>query len=145
MKRASFDYKVLAMISITGTELGRLIALSRLHYDGKCRAAGMQGGFLYGMCNQWACHVASIIKGIPIRWECPASLDEDLKQGIPDEQKRMSVEVTLTWSELDLLAKIGEGEEFYCQNGKTPMMLTMQFQGIMRECVEEYTRINPTV
>lgn len=143
MRRTGFDYRVMATVSITGAELGRLMTLSRLHYDGKCRAARESGGLLYGLCNQWAMHNDKQVS--------PAFLDEALQDKAPNQScgadLLLPVEVLLTFAELDLLAKIGEGEQFYCRGGDkspTSMMLTMQFRGVMHECNAEYTRINPS-
>jgi len=139
MKRTGFDYRILATISITGAELGRLMTLSRLHYDGKCRAARENGGLLCGLCNQWIFHNDGEKK------LSPSLLDESLQDKEPAPKSYgvdllLSVEVTLTFAELDLLAKIGEGEQFY--NSPAPMMLTMQFRGLMHECENEHHRIN---
>ena len=147
MKRTGFDYRILATFTITGAELGRLITLSRLHYDGLCRMAGVQGGFLYGLCNQWAFHNADKNRSVFCHWESPASLDE-AKSEMTQAELALSTEVSVSTRELDILAKIGEGEQFYCHGGDNapkPMMLTMQFVGMLRECVDEFNRISPPV
>lgn len=154
MKRTGFDYRILATFTITGAELGRLITLSRLHYDGLCRMAGVQGGFLYGLCNQWAFHNADKNKSVFCHWESPASLDEHAnpraKAVMSAEELALSTEVSVSSRELDILAKIGEGEQFYCHSwtpsgddAPKPMMLTMQFVGMLRECAAEFNRISP--
>jgi len=151
MKRISFDYIVKAVISITGAELGRLMTLSRLHYDGKCRAAREHGGFLYGLCNQWIMHNHDRFVDFP-RFEfardlSPFALDESGSFTELRGLLNLDVEITLTPFE------IGELESMYC-SGSVPvptrsMNLTSQFTGILVECSVEYDRIvepivNPT-
>ena len=40
--------KPIFLFSLTGEQLGLLIALSKAHYDSTCRAASERGGFIYG-------------------------------------------------------------------------------------------------
>lgn len=55
-------------LALTREDLEPLFILSQHHYDGVCRAAGVQGGFLYGWRNQVSAHV-------------PANSDSPLCQG----------------------------------------------------------------
>lgn len=82
MKHTGFDYEVSVMVTMTGNEVTHLMGLASRHYDRKCRAAGEQGGFLYGFMNHW-------------------SLGEDMT--LNDE-----IELSMTGHELGTLGKICE-------------------------------------
>lgn len=46
-----FAYAVSAQVIFSRAEVASLLELSASHYDGKCKAAGKLGGFLYGINN----------------------------------------------------------------------------------------------
>jgi hypothetical protein len=52
MKSAGFAYKVHVEVVLTTKETSHLMELSERHYDGVCRCAGRQGGFLFGLNNR---------------------------------------------------------------------------------------------
>lgn len=81
MKLTGFDYDVIALVTMSGYEVARLIKLSGDHYDGKCQAAGKVGGFLYGFMNHWS-----------------------------DDQLDEEIELSMTGHELGTLGKISEQE-----------------------------------
>lgn len=115
MKLTEFDYEVFAMIRINGHELGRLSALSQKHYDGRCKAAGQLGGFLYGFIQQWI----TSFKGSYVPLKETASADLDREKII-----RMSSH------QLDTLAKICEQDDS-----------EWTFVSILRRCATEYERL----
>jgi hypothetical protein len=47
-----FSYEVQAEVELTFDEADALCELARSHYDGTCKAAGKEGGFIYGWRNQ---------------------------------------------------------------------------------------------
>jgi len=49
MQLKSFHAIIQAEIEFTREELDQLTKLSEAHYDGRCKAAGQLGGFLYGI------------------------------------------------------------------------------------------------
>jgi len=51
MKHISFNYKVITNFTLTEAELDHLLLIASHHYDGKCKAAGEVGGFIYGWKN----------------------------------------------------------------------------------------------
>lgn len=51
MKFLGFKYDVNVDLEFTEKEIDHLAHLSRRHYDGRCKAASQNGGFLYGMMN----------------------------------------------------------------------------------------------
>lgn len=85
MKQQEFHYKVEVVLEFTKDELDHLIRLSERHYDGKCKAASQQGGFLYGIRN---------------------------RLNFQEEANRNSVQDTFNSYDLDTLVKIAEGEQF---------------------------------
>ncbi len=54
MKRNGYAYAVSVVVELTKEELDICLDCSARHYDGRCKAAGQQGGFLYGFKNQLA-------------------------------------------------------------------------------------------
>lgn len=44
-------------LALTREDLEPLFILSQYHYDGVCKSAGMQGGFLYGWRNLVSAHI----------------------------------------------------------------------------------------
>ncbi len=48
-QRFEFDVKV--VVKLTPEEVDFFHKASQLHYDGKCKAAGRPGGFIFGWCN----------------------------------------------------------------------------------------------
>lgn len=51
MNVIEYRYEVIVRVLFTQGEINHLIELSLAHYDRKCKAAGSQGGFLYGYRN----------------------------------------------------------------------------------------------
>ncbi|MHA2067763.1 MAG: hypothetical protein ACXABY_25655 [Candidatus Thorarchaeota archaeon] len=49
MEAKKHYYNVEIEFSYTQDDLDHMIQCSKTHYDGKCKAASRQGGFLYGM------------------------------------------------------------------------------------------------
>ena len=47
----SFSYKVITNFTLTKAEMDHLMLTASKHYDNKCKAAGEQGGFIYGWKN----------------------------------------------------------------------------------------------
>ena len=90
MKLTGFDYDVIALVTMSGHEVLHLMGLADRHYDRKCKAAGEQGGFLYGFMNHW-------------------SLGD---QSLDDE-----IELSMTGHELGTLGKISETDlsTKYCE------------------------------
>lgn len=84
MKLTGFDYDVITLVTMSGHEVIRLMGLADGHYDRKCKAAGEQGGFLYGFMNNW-------------------SLGDQMS--LDDE-----IELSITGHELGTLGKISEQE-----------------------------------
>ena len=136
MKRISFDYTVKAVVSFTGAELGRFMAISNLHYDGACRAAGSVGGFLYGFCIQWLSHNQDKLAEFD-----SISSFQKMSGGLLE----LTVEVVVVPRELGLLAKIAELESLYCSRpvtvGIQSMRLSERVTAIFNECSVEYDRI----
>ena len=52
MKQKEFEYLVKVNVEMSNAEITQLAAVATLHYDHKCKAAGQEGGFLYGFCNK---------------------------------------------------------------------------------------------
>ena len=52
MKHNSYSYKVIVNFTLAREEIDHLLVISARHYDGKCRDAGKQGGFIYGWMNR---------------------------------------------------------------------------------------------
>lgn len=48
-----------ARVVFTEEEIKTLLRCSESHYDGVCKAAGREGGFLYGMMNRFALREAA--------------------------------------------------------------------------------------
>jgi hypothetical protein len=86
MNRVEFSYEVNSEVLFTADEVRNLMKCSREHYDYKCKAAGCQGGFLYGLNNRFVVFP-----------------EEDG----PDEQN--DTPAKLSWHEVDTLCKILEG------------------------------------
>jgi|CXWL01.1.fsa_nt_gi hypothetical protein len=109
MKRTTFVYEISVYVELTGHEIMRLCELSGRHYDGVCQFASKQGGFLYGIKNQFGfTQNERAIGGYKV---------------IPDAEWRLddSVEVHMSWRQLDTLAKIAEGENRYALAGGVPI------------------------
>lgn len=80
MRATGFGYSVNVVVEFNEAEVDRLIDCSQHHYDSKCRSLGRQGGFLFGMKNEF------------------------LMEDIPSEKGTW----TLSLSDLNILAKIIE-------------------------------------
>ena len=121
MKHTTFAYEISTYVELTGDEIKRLCELSASHYDGLCRSASKVGGFLYGITNQY-------------KWA-------------QDEEPTGTVEVRLTWDQLDTLAKIAEGENRYALVGGTPIFgdLGRQIHEIMVAITAQRIRLNELV
>jgi len=52
MKHTHTVFKPMAMIVFTDVEIKTLLKCSAAHYDYECKAAGQEGGFLYGINNR---------------------------------------------------------------------------------------------
>ncbi len=52
MREAGYTYAVSTELEFTREETDYLIELALSHYDGKCKAAGSSGGFLFGLRNK---------------------------------------------------------------------------------------------
>ena len=92
------------VIEMDGKDLNVLQALSQRHYDGKCKAASEQGGFLYGMFNRHnfkanACHKRDDLPAYD-----PANQPTRYLEDVTEHH--------LTWDEVDTLAKISELERY---------------------------------
>ena len=85
--KATIRAKAVFDVPMTDEELRVLAALSAAHYDGTCRAASQDGGFLRGWRNR-----------------CDWLLED--KQPLGDFQ------VNASWRELDLLLKCLEGARY---------------------------------
>jgi len=92
MELKSFHAVIEAEVEFTRDELRQLAEFSFEHYDLKCRAAANEGGFLYGFRQQL-----------------------ELTHISP-------VAVQVTWQQLDLLAKIAEGETGFRTNLGRPIL-----------------------
>ena len=149
MKRNKFYYTINVLVSITGHELSRLMALSDQHYDAKCKSAGQRAtpqtagrwpnGLLYGLCMQWSMHDPH-----------PEKLEAAFQSIVTGEGEGLdrAIEVTLASSDVDLLAKIGEGENGLVRRSglkgqRQHFHLTDQFARMLRECNAEHERLNP--
>ena len=115
MKLTGFDYDVSVLVTMTGHEIARLMKLSKSHYDGKCKAAGNHGGFLYGFMNRWD-------------MSPPVDLDEE-------------IELMMTGHELGTLGKIGEAESPADYPNGSSGGFTLQFSIILESRMAEYHRI----
>lgn len=51
MQHIKFDYEVHSVVRYSESDLQILMVAGLAHYDGKCKAACMVGGFIYGMQN----------------------------------------------------------------------------------------------
>ena len=125
LKPLGFDYRVLTRFTLTGAVYKRLMMLSEHHYDGKCKRASQQGGFLYGWGNSLLFANSE-----------PGS-DPKTPADYPDD---WVVEITCTSDELGTAGKIGEGES-YLRNGEELYALTSQFIGIIRAANDQYNRL----
>lgn len=83
MKVDEFSYEVSAEVLFTPEEVRNMMKCSAEHYDYKCKAAGVVGGFVYGLNNRFV-----------------VFLEEDGARDTP---------ANLTHREVDLLCKILEG------------------------------------
>lgn len=73
-------------LSLTALDIETLCMLSNAHYDGRCKASGQIGGFLYG----WRNHVEA--------WEL---------YNLPKKKKKEQT-VRASWDDLDTCLKIME-------------------------------------
>lgn len=127
MKLVSYRYVVAPTISFSAREIRRLIELSAGHYDRRCKAAGVPGGFLYAMRSQWAI----------LHEEDPMAVN----LGKLDEA---TVDVVVTAYDLDTLQKIAEAENNYALNLGLPILgeLGLAIARIFDQVREENKRIN---
>ena len=133
MKQTTFSYEISTYVELTGHEILRLCELSESHYDGVCQSASKQGGFLYGIKNQFGFgqNEKANYKHVPqTEW----SLDD-------------SVEVHLVWRQLDTLAKIAEGENRFAMAGGVPILgdLGRQIHEIMKAISAEWKRLGESL
>jgi len=104
-----------ADVQFTRLDIHQLMDLSKHHYDGKCKAAGQHGGFLYGLDKML---------------DCNAYVDV--------------VDVVVTWPQLDLLCKIAEGENGYEMVGGMPVPgeLGIKILSIMQKMLNHSVLVN---
>lgn len=121
-----YRFEAKAVIQFAGDELRQLQALSQQHYDARCRAAGLCGGFLYGWVNMY-------------RFE---EHGRD-KLGLEDAWPGF-VTIECAFSQLDVVAKIAEAENGHLCFGGVPVAgrLGAQLRAIMREIITRTVEVN---
>lgn len=130
MRRKAFAYEIKAEVEFTGSELITLANLAVYHYDGVCKAAEQPGGVLYKFIGRYYGEIG-YVSGEPLT----------------DEQLQQSITVEVTFRELDLLAKIAEGENGYKLAFGMPVVgpLGKQLSDIMQAIKSEAERISNSV
>lgn len=118
MKFVKMVYSPRCLVSFTKEDVEVLLECSRRHYDGRCKAAGQVGGFLYGIKNH-------------VEWGGP-EIDG------PTEPSP----VELTFDKLDTLAKITEPVVMHLCS-RQAFELYQTFMTLLRQLNEEYVRLNP--
>lgn len=118
MKFVKMVYSPKCLVSFTKEDVEVLLECSRRHYDGRCKAAGQVGGFLYGIKNH-------------VEWGGP-------EIGGPTEPSP----VELTWDKIDILAKITEPVVMHLCS-RQAFELHQAFMTLLRQLNEEYVRLNP--
>ena len=131
VKAIGFDYRVLTRFTLSGAVYKRLMALSEHHYDGKCKAASRQGGFIFGWGNQMIGDNYDKWKGteIPDYTQTPAVIPDD-----------WTCEISCSSSELDTAAKIGEAEAYQFRHD--PYGITFSFVQLLHAANDEFRRLN---
>lgn len=109
---ANIWFQVEADLDITKKALAVMIRCSNTHYDGKCRAASQQGGFLYGWNNHF-----------------------ELPEG------KNFIRVRATWDEVDLLCKVLEMERHFSDRGDEAPVYDA-IRKVLKEMAEASRRVN---
>jgi len=99
--RKGFNYDVSALVIFTRADVDSLMELSASHYDGKCKAAGKVGGFLYGIHNA-VCVLPDASEEFPRRlsWDNVDTLCKILEQSRTDEQAELYLAMRAMLSEM---------------------------------------------
>jgi hypothetical protein len=86
--RKGFAYSVSALVIFSRADVDGLMELSATHYDGKCKAAGKIGGFLYGIHNA-VCVLPDASEEFPrcLTWDNVDTLCKILEQSRTSEQR----------------------------------------------------------
>jgi hypothetical protein len=111
LTRKNFGYRVEATVTLTKAELGHIVAVAASHYDGKCNEFG---------------------RTTARYWHDTYGHDES-----PPETVK---EITVKWSEFDIVSKILEQERFTTE--KTGISLYNRWTDIFRELRDESERLN---
>jgi hypothetical protein len=109
---ANFWFMVEVDLDITKKALGVMLRCSEAHYDGKCKAASKQGGFLYGWKNHF---------------ELPES--------------KNFIRVRATWRQVDTLCKILEMERHFSDRGDSQPVY-QAIRAVMKQMAQESKRVN---
>lgn len=114
MKLSSISFKPVAHITLSDEELRVICECSAAHYDAVCKSVGEEGGFLFGMVN-WQANTAA------------------------ENAERQPVTHSLSWRELDTIAKIVEvGRYLGDEKGKLAFGIGLEIKRIFA-ALEEHT------
>lgn len=94
MQNKGFVYEVKIQLLLAIAEVAILMDLSSYHYDGRCKAAGAVGGFIYGMSNkvEWAREDGSDIPSL-LTWSQVDTMCKILEQAREDEAYSLAWEM----------------------------------------------------
>ncbi len=129
MQQTTYWYLVEVNIEFSLAEIEHLIFLGNGHYDGKCKAAGKHGGFLYGMRNMFeSMRAAGVVS---------ARTEADL----PDSQDQV-VELQINTHDLSTLVKIAESEQYEKGLG---LHLWFPLMQILRKTIARSSYVNSSI
>ena len=114
MKHSGFVRISKAKIFFTKEEIQGIMWLSAHHYDTRCRMAGIEGGFLFGLMN---CYFE--FEGVQCGEDYPHILD---------------------FNQVDTLAKITEP---VIQHPRNMIQMHLSLMNVLKELNDEYIKNNP--
>lgn len=132
MEQIGFDYVVNARVRLDGHEIHRLGKLAMRHYDSKCRASAMLGGFLYGIAIQWLMQIDEKLEDSHYAFA--------LFDSAPDITLDRVEEFVVTPYQLGILGKIGENEEFNAE-GDITYGFTWLCTQMIKKCSAKYEEL----